>query len=171
MVDAARQSPVEADSVWKGKEVKEKVWSRLGERGRRQGGVKRIEADEFRRLGVRCRCGAFHGEDRCTVAFQDMMCTYPPCTDKVGHNVMACYEPMKRCRMEVCQDQRGHRTQSHFSPGGREWYGVGASAAKELRLAFERYRPNLTQEEEDIIARYEASNKVSSRGNRWDRPY
>ena len=75
---------------------------------------------------------------------------------------------MKRCRMAVCKDQRGHMTGSHFKfkPGGRVWYGVGADGARELKEAFEEHKANLTEEEERVIARYERGGR-----SRWDRRF
>ena len=106
----------------KGEERKVDVRSRLRER---DGGMKRIESDEYRRLGSRCRCGSDHRDDPCcpcTVARSELLCTYPPCS--CGHETSACFELMKRCRMAICRDQRGHMAGSHFKfkPGRRVWY-------------------------------------------------
>ena len=77
--------------------------------------------------------------------------------------------------MPVCRNQRGHSAESHHFPEGRQAYGVGAQAVKELKQTFERYRPNLTRKEKLIIEEYEernvdrSTNRSSRQRNQRDR--
>ena len=117
--------------------------------------AKEVEADEFRKLGRRCGdCGVEH-IGRCTV--KGLLCTYPACLRPEGHDVSVCWELMKRCRNEDCQDQRGHRERAHFikAPGSTGIIGWGEVGAGILRGYFEMYKGHLTEEEWDVIQEYQ----------------
>ena len=146
------------------------VRSRLGWKGEEGRGV---QQDEFRRLGALCRrCGEDHQGGRCMSNFGDLYCEYPPCIQKTGHTVKVCHELMKRCRFSDCNNQRGHRTDCHFRPENRQAYGTGWAAAEELKLDYDTYKHMLTEEEREVIRKYEEEERGGSRRHsRWDRPY
>ena len=153
---------------WRGRRVEER--SMRGRGGKRVDGVrnggrngkwgkgekaKEVEEDEFRRLGRRCGdCGVEH-RGRCIV--KGLLCTYPACLRPKGHDVSVCWELMKRCRNEDCQDQRGHREPAHHikHPGSSGIIGWGETGAGILRGYFEMYKGHLTEEEWEVIQEYE----------------
>ena len=110
----------------------------------------------MRKLGGLCgRCGENHATRNCTYNKEELRCEYPPCIDKQGHVTKVCHELTKRCRLRVCEDQRGHRKKSHFKPDGIMAYGGSKKAASELRGLYEDHKHLLTEEERKVIARYE----------------
>ena len=113
--------------------------------------------DEMRHLGGLCgRCGENHASRECPHDKESLRCTYPPCIDKFGHNTKVCHELMKRCRLPVCEGQRGHRAKSHFQPDDVIPFGKDRRAAMELRRMYEDYKDYLTDEEKRIVVRYES---------------
>ena len=139
------------------------------ERRNKDSGTRKLDGgsnwDEKRRLGGRCgKCGDIHPTRKCRRRKEDLKCDYPPCTNKTGHLSIVCHELMKRCRMPVCKNARGHRTSSHYSPENVLPYGDDARAARELRRIFEEFKTCLSGEELKIISRYEEKNR-SSRDN------
>ena len=117
--------------------------------------AKEVEEDEFRKLGRRCGdCGVEH-RGRCTV--KGLWCTYPACLSPEGHDVSVCWELMKRCRNEDCQDQRGHRERAHYikPPGSTGIIGWGETGAGILRGYFEMYKGHITEEEWEVIDKYQ----------------
>ena len=72
------------------------VRNRLGERLVTDGGTR----------GGRCfKCSI----EACPFRPQELRCFYHPCTQKV-HVTATCHDLTKRCRLPVCQGQRGHRS-------------------------------------------------------------
>ena len=90
---------------------------------------------------------------------------------KIGHTVKVCHELMKRCRISDCNNQRGHRKECHFRPENRQAYGTGWAAAEELKQDYDTYRHVLTEEEREVVKKYEEERCGGGRQSRWDRPY
>ena len=64
------------------------------------------EKEQMRSLGGSCsRCRGDHGVWECSYKKEELYCSYPPCFDKRGHTIGACHDIMKRCRLDICQDQ------------------------------------------------------------------
>ena len=140
----------------------EKFWGGNKRRNVKQwegGKEKRVQEDEFRKLGKRCgNCGDEH-QGRCIV--RGLWCTYPACLKPRGHDVSVCWELMKRCRNVDCEDQRGHRDPAHYNilPGSTNIIGWGEVGAGMLKGYFEMYKGHLTEEEWEVVQEYERKNK------------
>ena len=65
---------------------------------------------------------------------------------------------MKRCRNEDCQDQRGHREPAHYNKplGSTDIIGWGEVGARILKGYFKMYKGHLTEEEWEVINKYES---------------
>ena len=134
------------------------------DRRKEEGGTRNHEGgaswDERRRLGRKCgKCGGLHPSRQCRRQREELKCDYPPCVQKTGHLSVVCHELMKRCRLPVCKNARGHRTSSHYQPEDVLPYGDDERAARELRRIYADFLTCLTGEERRVIRRYEESNR------------
>ena len=77
---------------------------------------------------------------------------------------------MKRCRLKVCNNQRGHRKECHFYPEGRREYGAGSAGAAELKQVYEDFKHLLQPQEVATIKKYEEKERDGGRKKRWDNP-
>ena len=114
------------------------------------------EQEQMRRLGDSySRCRGNHGVWDCPYKQEELSSSYPHCFDKQGHSIGACHDIMKRCRLEICQDQRGHRATCHSFMPDRKPYGFGADAVEALKRAYKDHRYLLTESEKNKIDQYE----------------
>ena len=124
-----------------------------------RGGRVFLGEDEKRILVGLCeKCGSDEHVGQCLV--KTLRCNYPPCTNPDGHVTSVCRELMKRCRMPICDDARGHRAKCHFIglPDGTGRIGTGIEGANFLKTIFEMYKRHLTDEEVKVIEKYEGEN-------------
>ena len=114
------------------------------------------EREQMRNLGGKCsRCRGNHRVWNCPYEKSSLVCSYPPCFRKVGHTIGACHDLMKRCRLEICEDQREHRATCHSFMEDRDPYGYSAEAVKTLKETYENHKYILTRQEKKAIMQYE----------------
>ena len=128
-------------------------------KGRRKGGKVMVQEDEKRILWPKyCEtCGEDRHEGRwCLV--RNLRCNYPPCVNPDGHATSVCRDMMKRCILPVCNDQRGHKAESHWKcpTDGTSKIGTDRAAADYLKTQFRLYKHHLTDAELDMIKWYES---------------
>ena len=122
------------------------------------GGVIRVESDKKRIISPRLcdKCGEKRHEGRrCSV--KKLRCNYPPCLKPYGHATSVCWDLMKRCRLPICNDQRGHKAESHtrcFRDATGK-IGEEQEAADYFKTQFRMYKSHLNGAEIDVIRRYE----------------
>ena len=118
-------------------------------KGRRKDGD---EPDERRINDGKCfKCNGFCKE-KCGLPPQK--CNYLGCLDpEEGHPTRACYQIMKRCRLEICDDQRGHHSRAHRRPDLCRL--PGPEAARQLKEAYRQARIFLWEKEKEVIREYE----------------
>ena len=62
---------------------------------------------------------------------------------------------MRRSRLDICQDQRGHRATCHSYMQDKQPYGFGMDAVEALKKGYENHRYLLTEEEMQRVDEYE----------------